>query len=136
MNKKTKVEAIPKKICEYCGKQFQPNHKKQKFCNDAHKQAFHRSGALNPDTIQGAVKASLEEKKEPLANASEVLATLPPWVKEIENFCNKNNCTPKELMEYFSGKKNEKIKRPDSDIANMLPDSDKKSQGARGGASY
>lgn len=79
------------KECPNCKENFKPKIGKQKFCSDKCKVAFARKTAKALGLKSG--KTMLDEIREDNKKVE--------WVKEVEDFCNKNGCTHKELIEAY-----------------------------------
>jgi hypothetical protein len=96
------------KNCQNCLKDFEPNSGKQKFCSDRCKVSFARKLAKGDVTtankIKPPIKESIPDKVEKKVENN--------WVKEVEDFCNKENITPIDLIVSYNLKKSLKKESP------------------------
>jgi len=104
--------------CNYCLTPFEAKRKTARFCSDLHRTLF---GNLSEEEREKKLKWVANSKpvfSEPksFSNGGTMLDEIntqnkkEAWVKEVEDFCNKEGITHKELIEGYKTKKVPKVK--------------------------
>lgn len=96
-----------------CGKEFAPNHGKQKYCSDRCKVHYSRLKKDNPPAFKDGMNKNnangvlvLPKKS---VEAKFIKATIEAqknieWIKIVEDYCNQQGCTPEDLIEAHKNK--------------------------------
>lgn len=107
-----------KKPCKECGNEFEAKSNAHKFCSDQCK-------------MNAAMKAggSKVKKASELKQVTKALKTVAQpvkqkdWVKQIEDYCDKNGLIPQDLIDFHKGlkKPDKKEKRPVEQSNDQIP---------------
>lgn len=103
------------KICLNCGNKFEAKRSTAKFCKPACRVSYSRNEDLKSSELavtQSAISPPCGDKND---SVSEKPEKKPDWVIKIEQYCNNQNITPDDLIEFHSNHR--MVKKDDTKTA-------------------
>lgn len=104
-----------KKKCELssCGKEFEPNSNRQRFCTNKCK----RKAAIIAGGQDVTSAAEVAPPEKPKSENIIPTANVEPWIKKVHDFCIKENITPDDLIDVYNQKKPPKQKKKEEPVS-------------------